>query len=206
MNIDRFLILNRQGAQALTEKCPGRINVITITSRHDGGEFPLPKAKSQYTCWFDDVGPEEITPEDAKEFVVADIGTIQRAVAHALSLSNAYLILHCHAGISRSPAVAIGILYHHFKREPNPAQRTLQKLLAIQPYSYPKLHVMRLALRSVTETDEQAEQVMQEMLKTPEWKTSRSSENSAGNPLIWIPSSPVVAPQETGAANKNPGK
>ena len=49
-------------------------------------------------------------------------------------------MVHCHAGISRSTAVAIGVLCQHGL---NPSEAT-QQVLAIRPQAFPNQYILQL--------------------------------------------------------------
>lgn len=89
-----------------------------------------------HRSYFDDV-----TPEDHLGLVVATLADIQAILHFTENLTaKAKLLVHCSAGISRSTAVATGILCQH-GLTPSAA---LNKVLTIRKGAFPNSHIITL--------------------------------------------------------------
>jgi predicted protein tyrosine phosphatase len=99
----------------------------------------IPKPReglSLYRCHFDDV-----TPKDNFGFIVATLADIQAILAFSADLTpDDKLLVHCSAGISRSTAVATGILCQH-GLSPTAA---LEKVFAVRKNAIPNPHIIAL--------------------------------------------------------------
>lgn len=106
--------------------------------------FNIPKATKTSLvkrCYFHDVIPNYERISRINNLTPATREQIEEILAFTQSLElKDKLLVHCHAGISRSTAVAIGILCQHGL---NPSEAT-QKILDIRPQAFPNRHILQL--------------------------------------------------------------
>lgn len=89
-----------------------------------------------HRCYFDDV-----IPEDDFGLVLATLEDIQAILSFSEKLTAAdNLLVHCSAGISRSTAVACGILCQHGLSP----QEALETVCLIRKRAYPNAHIISL--------------------------------------------------------------
>ena len=89
-----------------------------------------------YRCYFDDV-----IPKDDFGLIVATLEDIQNVLNFTEKLTpDAKLLIHCGAGISRSCAVAVGVLCQHGL---TPAE-ALEKVFLVRKGAYPNAHIISL--------------------------------------------------------------
>lgn len=99
-------------------------------------ETPKPGENALLRCYYF----HDIT-RDMFDFTVATPEHIQDILEFTAPLqSNDKLLVHCHAGISRSTAVACGILCQH-GLFPDMA---VKQMLSIRPQAFPNLHIISL--------------------------------------------------------------
>ena len=141
----RLVVASRERAERLTNAEPGVWCVISI---HGKNEMPahLPNAREIETLVFDDV----IQDEPAR-------GLIAPRAAHARTILDAAsrfrrqpLLIHCAMGISRSAAVALGILYWQARLNnmPEPVKRTFQWLQQLGDFA-PNARLARLLVEAI---------------------------------------------------------
>lgn len=102
-------------------------------------EKRIPKSReglSLYRCYFDDV-----TPKDNLGLTFATLADIQAILAFSTNLTpHDKLLVHCGAGISRSTAVATGILCQH-GLSPTAA---FEKVFSVRKGAIPNTHIIAL--------------------------------------------------------------
>lgn len=102
-------------------------------------ELPIPSPSPRvflHRCHFDDV-----TPEDNWGLVFATLEDIQAILSFSEQLTAAdRLLVHCSAGVSRSTAVACGILCQHGLSP----QEALETVCLIRECAYPNVHIISL--------------------------------------------------------------
>lgn len=92
-------------------------------------------------CYFHDITPQLKRIIDLNNPTLATREQIEEILAFTQSLElKDKLLVHCHAGISRSTAVAIGILCQHGL---NPSEAT-QQVLTIRPQAFPNQYILQL--------------------------------------------------------------
>ena len=93
---------------------------------------------SLHRCYFDDV-----TPKDDFGLVLAELDDIQSILKFTEKLQfNHKLLVHCSAGISRSTAVACGILCQHGSL----TKEALETICIIRKGAYPNDHILWMKL------------------------------------------------------------
>jgi len=99
-------------------------------------QIPQPSPNlSLHRCYFDDVTPNDFG------FVLAKLDDIQSILKFTEQLQfNHKLLVHCSAGISRSTAVACGILCQHGLSP----QEALENICIIRKGAYPNHHIISL--------------------------------------------------------------
>lgn len=119
-------------------------------------EKRIPKPRdglSLYRCYFDDV-----TPETDFGLILATLEDIQALLDFTERLAvNDKLLVHCSAGISRSTAVATGILCQH-GLSPTEA---LKQVFSVRKGAIPNTHIIAL-MDKVLELNGELESVLQE--------------------------------------------
>lgn len=125
--------------QALTLADAWATHVISILDtdiRHDYDQ--LPQFGASYSLsryYFDDVTPDLISREQDYE-ILASIQDMKNMLSFTEKLTTQHkLLIHCHAGVSRSPAAACGILCQH-GLTPEQAVDHVLKIRAAYPNEY----------------------------------------------------------------------
>ncbi len=95
--------------------------------------------------FFHDISPEDLNDDIwqtlAIKPIVATRPQIERILAFTQQLKRGdRLLIHCHAGVSRSTAVACGVLCQHGLT----AQYALERVLELRPMASPNGHILRL--------------------------------------------------------------
>lgn len=103
-------IASREGAERLTASQPGRWNVISIRGL---GEIPAKlQAKEVVRLIFDDV----VSDNQSSGIIVPRREHARTILEAARRFVGEPVLVHCMAGVSRSPAAALGIIYWHALR------------------------------------------------------------------------------------------
>jgi len=105
-------------------------------------KIPEATASSQLKrCYFHDLTPDSAMLKYLNNPILASKKQLEEVLAFSESVElKDKLLVHCHAGISRSTAVAIGILYQHGL---NPREAT-QQVLTIRPQAFPNHYILEL--------------------------------------------------------------
>ena len=119
-------------------------NILSICGRM---QEPLrfSGARSTKSLHFDDV--EADCPEDGEFAATAE--NIQEALAFARQVDDEPLLIHCAAGISRSPALAWIIVYDKLKGEPEAVRRSFDIVRKLRPILAPNPHILRLGVAAL---------------------------------------------------------
>lgn len=108
-------------------------------------EKRIPKPRdglSLYRCYFDDVTPEDdVTSTTDFGLILATLEDIQALLDFTERLAvNDKLLVHCGAGISRSTAVATGILCQHGLSP----TKALKQVFSVRKGAFPNTHIIAL--------------------------------------------------------------
>ena len=129
-------------AKRAVERCPGKLNVISI-ERDRPVDANL--CKNHLQLKIDDIDDHHIEKFDkalkAKGIVYPEIKDIEAAIAFDKQCDGNIHIIHCHAGISRSPSIGYAILRSRGMTK----EKSMKKILKLQPYAMPNERIVRMA-------------------------------------------------------------
>jgi predicted protein tyrosine phosphatase len=136
-------------------------NILSIRGRMNERPLNFPAARRVKTLHFDDVEADHsdylfaATPKD-----------IEDAIAFGREVGEEPLLIHCHAGISRSTAAAWIIIWDKLKNEPDAVQLSFDIVRKLRPILLPNRHVLRLGIEALApkETQKRILQQFQECL------------------------------------------
>lgn len=136
-----FLILPFYAAKQLVEKRPGELNVISV-ERDEPVDAEL--CKNHLQLKIDDIQDWHIDRFDkdlkAKGIVYPEKKDILEAVKFDKQCNHKIHMIHCHAGVSRSPAIGYAILRGRgWSRE-----KALKEIKKIAPHADPNKRIIRL--------------------------------------------------------------
>jgi predicted protein tyrosine phosphatase len=136
-----FLILPHHLAKKIVEMRTGECNVISV----EANETVNPKlCKNHLQLKIDDIQDWHIERWDkdlkAKGIVYPEKKHIMEAIDFDKKCNHKIHIIHCHAGISRSPAVGYAILRARGKSK----QDAMREIMRIQPHADPNKRIVRL--------------------------------------------------------------
>lgn len=146
---EKFVILPQEGAESVIEKDEGW-NVISICAPDlSTGEGPKPlfsNAKDICRLNFHDFASKNIKfgvfdlPPDEKH--------IEKSLHFAQSKLGEKLMIHCHAGASRSPAIGFVILLSLLleNKYENPAATAIKEIRKMCPFAFPNRLVIDLGI------------------------------------------------------------
>jgi predicted protein tyrosine phosphatase len=118
-------------------------NILSITGCMDRGLIlDFPGAKRVRSLYFDDV----VVNNPEKGFMSATVSEIQEAIGFSHEVGDEPLLIHCHAGISRSTAMAWIIVYDKLKQKPHAVRRSFEIVRKVRPILRPNLRVLRLGV------------------------------------------------------------
>jgi len=138
----QLMILSQDEAQELVARQPGHWQIISIWGKLDGSPADFGRATRILHLGFDDV-----TADDAEEgFVAATEADIVRALEFTRQAWPGPLLIHCHAGVSRSPALAWVVLWDRLGATIPAAQEALDIVHRVRPDIEPNPHIMRLGV------------------------------------------------------------
>jgi len=132
-------------------------NILSIRGRLNELPLNFPGARSVKTLHFDDV--ESDYPDE--HLFAATPSDIQHALAFAREIGDAPLLIHCHAGISRSTAVAWIIIWDKLKPKPDSVGQAFDIVRRARPILLPNRHVLRLGIAALAPKETQ-KSIMQE--------------------------------------------
>ncbi len=141
--------------QGILRRDPRFWHVVSI---HDPTE-PAPVilgARQVHRCAFFDVeDPTWAADVGAKAPHAQDVADIFRFVQ---AREKEPILIHCRAGVSRSTALALGLILaaYHAAGRLNDAELAVDQLLLIRPRAVPNTLVLRLALQQFLQPDEAA--------------------------------------------------
>lgn len=135
-----MIILPYQAAQKIVEKYPNKLNVISISN--DNAVVDPSLCLNHIQIKMDDIDTWHIErfKKDLLEkgMIFPEKHHVEEAIA--FSRKNKVHIVHCHAGLSRSPAIAYAILRDQGLTKPS----ALAKVKEIAPESEPNMRVVKL--------------------------------------------------------------
>lgn len=146
---------SRYAARDITDAQPGKWHVISIgssseESRDKTGEaegWPeLPNAAEVYRVDFDDV----VYNEPNKKYHLVTTAIMQGILVKAREWirNGKSILVHCHAGISRSTATTLVILLDQNKNQPNQVVNSLLSLVNISENIMPNPNVLACGLEA----------------------------------------------------------
>lgn len=145
-------------------------NVISISSSDDG--WPkLQQARDLVKLNFHDIGDSKIKHYNLEEDILAGRIILPSAeeIHKGLEFGRRYLdgplLVHCHAGISRSAAMAWLILYDKFRD----AKFSTYFMYKTRSMAFPNQRVMRIGLKILEPNKEKRLEVWNEILTDPIW-------------------------------------
>ncbi|MCX8109285.1 MAG: hypothetical protein N3G20_10830 [Verrucomicrobiae bacterium] len=94
-----------------------------------------------------------------QEGVLATQTDVRRALRFAREIKNEPLIIHCTAGVSRSPAIAWVVICDKLRGHTNAGQLATQIVLRLRPQSLPNRHVLNLGLKILAASPQQHEEL-----------------------------------------------
>lgn len=133
--------------------------------------FHRPNPPDLLVLKFVDLDEPAPAPHDIRpELRLPSVDDLKAALA--FDREDASLLIHCHAGISRSTAIALAILSQRLG--PGKESEAMDELLRIRPEAVPNLHIIRLADEILGRTGRLLGTVLE--CETPE-KTERRQQN-----------------------------
>ena len=126
---------------------PHRVTVICFRGSRDKGPANANLARNYTEIVCDDLQAplEGYTPPDGEI-----VRQLRQAWSAARQQNSRVVLLCCHAGISRSPAAALGLLYLEafLSNRPEPASLAVAQLLKTRPICEPSRLLLTLVLES----------------------------------------------------------
>jgi len=166
-------IASREEATALLRAERRFWNVVSIYSAITFRATLSHARKAHYAC-FDDT--EEETPAEFNQPATADdLAQIFRFV-DATRLEP--LLIHCEAGLSRSPAVALALMCRRLLGRKDFVTRAVDLLLQVRPIARPNQLVLRLGLQQFLPIAEAAT-LSRSLVEHPWFQAGRSGMSSA---------------------------
>lgn len=141
----QIVVASRERAERLTNAEPRRWCVISIRGKSELAA-QLPNARAVETFVFDDV----IRDEPGRDLFAPRPDHALAILEAAKRFKGQPLLIHCAMGISRSAAVALGILYWHARQKavPAPVDRTFDWLEVLGEFS-PNARLARLLVEAI---------------------------------------------------------
>lgn len=136
-----FLILPHHLAKQVVEMRPGECNVISV----EKDESVDPKlCKNHLQLKIDDIKDWQIERCDkglkAKGMIYPEKKDILEALKFDKKCNHKIHIIHCHAGISRSPAIGYAVLRGRGKNKDD----AMREIMKISPHADPNQRIVRL--------------------------------------------------------------
>lgn len=136
INMKRINIASVHEAEYYTNQRPNHFNVVSITDPNC--YMNLPNANSIIRFDFHDVSRQN---ENGPQYKLVTGSDCAKALAFMKNHDD--LLVHCHAGISRSTAIALGYLLTQFKRY----QDAVEHLYVIRPIAIPNKRILAFMCR-----------------------------------------------------------
>jgi hypothetical protein len=142
-----LLIKSEASAQAFIEsEPPQKWNVLSLWAEGIGPGFP--NARTIRRLQFHDI----VHGEEGRLCTAQDIAD---AVTYGRVVRNEPLLVHCHAGISRSTAMAFLLVLDAYRDRQCPADDAIRLIHHIRPIAYPNRHIIHLGLDLLSYGDEE---------------------------------------------------
>lgn len=136
-----FLILPYYAAKQVVEKRPGELNVISV-EKDEPVDASL--CKNHLQLKIDDIQDWHIERWDdelkKKGIVYPEKEDILEAIAFDKKCNHKIHIIHCHAGVSRSPAIGYAILRSRGLSK----EKAMDEIIKITPHADPNKRIIRL--------------------------------------------------------------
>ncbi len=120
-------------------------NILSIRGRNGEPPLSFPGARSTKILHFDDV--EADSPADG--FFAATMDDIQEAIRFSRDLGDEPLLIHCHAGISRSTAIAWILVFDKLMERPGSVRLAFGIVRNLRPAMWPNRHILRLGIEAL---------------------------------------------------------
>lgn len=119
----------------------------------------------------DVVGTEGLDEEEVQTLILPDADHVRGVFAFADETEDEPLLIHCWAGVSRSTAMALGLIVrgmHWDGYEPEEiAEEAPALLLELRPRAAPNALILRLALEEIYRDEALAETLLRDLLNHP---------------------------------------
>lgn len=157
-----FVIASEVEAQKLVDKKPFYWNVISIWSggggKHGTIQPHFPKAASVHQERFHDIN----RPEEGR--ILCTINEVDAIRKYARAHHGEPLLIHCHAGISRSTAIAFLIVLDALKdKVVNPAEEAMRYVYQKRPIMVPNRHIIDVGIPAITLSDTESMRYFREL-------------------------------------------
>jgi predicted protein tyrosine phosphatase len=139
----------------LTESQLKDWNILSICGSATGLPLRFAGRRRVKTLCFDDV--EADCPDEC--LFAATPNHIQDALDFAREIGDEPLLIHCHAGISRSTAIAWIIVWDKLKDGPEAVRQSFGIVRKARPILSPNRHVLRLGIEALAPREKQKQVV-----------------------------------------------
>lgn len=135
----KFLIVSHWEAKQLVEEHPGKLNVISAEKTET---VDAALCKHHLHLKMDDILDKHIEKFDKELKNLGQIYPEKKHIIKAIEFANKYKVhvIHCHAGISRSPAIGYAILRSKGIGE----KEAMTEIFRIVPNAMPNQRIVRL--------------------------------------------------------------
>jgi predicted protein tyrosine phosphatase len=144
---------------------PKHWHVLSVCGSDSVPEAPcFADALSVEQLFFDDI------TKDNNGFVAARQWQVKRAIQFARRIKREPLMIHCHAGISRSTALAWIILFDPMRNTLNAVSRSYHIVRHVRPCLSPNPHVLQLGINCLySDPDQRVRMFRQFQAFLPQW-------------------------------------
>jgi hypothetical protein len=158
MPYSQLKVVGEEEARGIVADEPGHWNVVSIYAEKWDAlkqEFvvdppDLPGAKSMCRQHFHDI----TRPTSAG--VLCNEEHIKEILKYSETVVGEPLLIHCHAGISRSTAIAFLILLNQIKDKSEwPIEDALSIVYKVRPYMYPNKHVIAIGIPLIVRSEQE---------------------------------------------------
>jgi predicted protein tyrosine phosphatase len=160
-------VASREDAISASSDERGFWNIISIHGAMERRAELIHARNVHYAC-FDDT--EDAHPGNPNRAATHE--DLARVFEFAESVGDRPLLVHCFAGLSRSPAVALAWICRRLPPGPQLATQAVDILLALQPEAMPNELILRRGLSQFLSKPE-AEELASELLRHPELVANR---------------------------------
>ena len=133
-------------------------NIISITGRSDDNKPHFPNALSVCSLCFDDV----MASFPSMGLYAAKPSNIHEAIEFSRQIYQQPLLIHCHAGISRSTALAWLVVFDKLKARFYRARRSFEIVRRLRPQMMPNDLILRLGVRCLIKDATERRQIQRE--------------------------------------------